>query len=65
MNVSREQLHDLINIVDASEFDVLYHVLSKFIPEDTPTSNEIEAIEIGREAFRQGDCVRHEDIDWN
>lgn len=65
MLVQREQLHELIDIVDISEYNVVYHLLSKFIREDAPAPDEAEAIRMGREAFAQGDYVRHEDIDWN
>ncbi len=65
MNVKREQLHELIDVVDVSEFDVLYRLLAKFIPEDQPTRDEIQAIQAGRDAFMRGEYVGHEDIDWN
>jgi len=37
----------------------------KFIREDFPTQDEIEAIAAGREDFRLGRTVKHEDIDWD
>lgn len=65
MKVNREQLHELIDVVDVSEYDVLYHILSKFIPEDAPSLDEIQAIRAGRKSFEQGEATRLEDIDWN
>jgi predicted transcriptional regulator len=65
MIANRKQLHDLIDAVDASEFNILYHLLIKFIPEDVPAADETEAIHIGREEFARGEFVRHEDINWN
>ena len=65
MNANREQLHELIDIVDVSEFDVIYHLLTKFIQEDTPTPDEVRAIRAGRESFERGEFVRHEDVPWN
>jgi len=64
MNVNRKQLHDLIDVVDDSEINVIYHLLTKFIPEDTPTTEEINAIQIGRESIARGEVTRHDDIDW-
>ena len=65
MNISREQLHEMVDAVDTAEYDVVYHVLSKFIREDFPTQDEIDAIKVGREDFRLGHTVRHEDINWD
>ena len=65
MSVSRQQLHELIDIIDSKELNVLYHLLTKFVPEDAATPDEIEAIRIGREEFMRGETVSHDDIDWN
>jgi predicted transcriptional regulator len=65
MTVSRNQLHDLIDVVDTSEYTILYHLLKKFIPEETPAPDEIEAIREGRESLKQGEYTKHEDINWN
>ena len=65
MNANRQQLHDIIDIVDPKELNVLYQVLIKFIPEDEPTIDEIEAIRSGREEIKRGETVSHDDIDWD
>ena len=65
MNVSRQQLHNIINVVDSGALDVLYQVLIKFMPEDEPTPDEIEAIRMGREEIKRGETVSHDDIDWD
>ena len=65
MIATRQQLRDIIDIVDSSELNVLYQVLIKFIPEAEPMPDEIEAIRIGREEIRRGDIVNHDEIDWN
>ena len=44
---------------------ILYHLLAKFIPEDMPTLDEIEAIEAGRREIADGEYVRHDEIDWS
>lgn len=61
----RQQLHDIIDVIDTKELDILYQVLIKFIPEDEPTPDEIEAIRKGREEIRRGETVSHDDINWN
>jgi hypothetical protein len=65
LNVNRQHLHNIIDVVDSQALDVLYQVLIKFIPEDEPTPDEIEAIRIGREEIRRGETVSHDDIEWN
>ncbi|MCL1904018.1 MAG: hypothetical protein FWF94_06345 [Oscillospiraceae bacterium] len=65
MSVNRQQLHDLIDVVNPNELDVLFCVLSKFISEDTPLHDEIEAIEKGRNEIRNGEYVNHHDINWD
>ena len=65
MTATRQQLRDIIDIVDSNELGVLYQVLIKFIPEAIPMPDEIEAIRIGREEIKRGETVNHDDIDWN
>ena len=65
MNVNRQQLHNIIDVVDSEALNVLYQVLVKFMPEEEPTPDEIEAIRMGREEIKRGETVNHNDIDWN
>ena len=65
MVAMRKQLHDIIDIVDSSELNILYQVLAKFIPEDAPMPDEIEAIRLGREEIKNGETVGFDDIDWD
>ena len=65
MTATRQQLRDIIDVVDQSELSILYHVLVKFIPESTPLPDEINAIQLGRDEIFRGEIVRHEDIDWS
>jgi hypothetical protein len=63
--INRQQLHDLINIVDSREFDIIYRLLMKFIPEATPFPDEIEAIQRGRKQIENGEVTNFDDIDWD
>ena len=65
MIATRQQLRDIIDVVDSKELNVLYQVLIKFIPESEPMPDEIEAIRSGREEIRRGDIVSHDEIDWS
>ena len=65
MDIQRKYLHDLLDIVDKSELETLYHILIKFVPYDTPAEDEIEAINIGEKAIANGEFVNINDIDWD
>lgn len=65
MIIDRQQLHALVDVVDAKEFNIVYHVLAKFIPSDIPTLDEITAIAAGRDAIQRGEVFRDDEIDWN
>ncbi|MCL2053744.1 MAG: hypothetical protein FWG90_04770 [Oscillospiraceae bacterium] len=65
MNATRQQLHNIIDLVNVRELNVLYQVLIKFMSEDEATPDEIEAIRIGREEFKRGETINHYDIDWD
>jgi len=65
MTATRQQLRDIIDVVDSNELNVLYQVLIKFIPETVPMPDEAEAIRLGRDEIRRGETVSHDAIDWN
>ena len=65
MVATRQQLREIIDIVDSNELNVLYQVLIKFIPDAEPMPDEIEAIQLGREEIRRRDIISHDDIDWS
>ena len=65
MSVNRQQLHDLVDVIAVEELNIVYHVLTKFIPEEMPIPDEIAAIEAGREAVQRGEVFRDDEIDWN
>jgi len=64
MVATREQLRNIIDVVDSNDLNVLYQVLVKFIPEVEPLPDEIEAIRLGREEIKHGELYTMEDIDW-
>jgi hypothetical protein len=65
MTATRQQLRDIIDVVDSNELGILYQVLIKFIPESIPMPDEIEAIRLGRDEIRRGETVSHDEIDWS
>ena len=60
--MSKEAIIDLIDNVDESEFDLLYHVILKFVKAVPPLPDEIEAIELGEAAYEKGEIYSHEDV---
>ena len=64
MTAIRQQLRDIIDVVDSNELGVLYQILIKFIPETIPMPDEIEGIRLGRDEIHRGETVSHDDIDW-
>lgn len=63
--MSRDALRNLIEMVPEEDIEVLYKVIIKFIPEDKPERDEIEAIEEGRRDRMENGTVSHKDIDWD
>lgn len=55
--MSKEVLKDLI--------DKIYQILIKFVPEDQPLSDEIEAISKGKKELENGEVKKLEDIQWD
>ena len=63
--MNRQALHALVDIVDDTEIETLYRVLIKFVPEDTPTLDEIKAINEAHSQFKKGEYISHQDINWD
>lgn len=64
-NMSKEMLKNLIELVPEDDIEVLYRVIIKFIPEEPPLPDEIDAILEGRKDRAKHGTVSHEDIDWD
>ena len=65
MKTTRQQLHDLVDMVDEIGFDTLYNVLIRFIPSDEPLPDEIASHAAALEDYDRRDLLKHEDIDWS
>ena len=65
MNINRQPLHDLVDVVAVEELNIVYHILTKFIPEEMPMPDEIAAIAAGREAAQRGEVFQDDEIDWD
>ena len=63
--MSRETIKTLIDLVPEEDVEILYEVITKFIPESLPEPDEIEAIEEGRKDMLENGAVADEDVNWN
>lgn len=65
MSTTLGQLHSLLDNVNPKEYDILFHLLMKFIPEDTPLPDEIAAIQKMDDAINHNQLYDGSAIDWN
>ena len=63
--MSRDALKNLIELVPDNEIEVLYKVIIKFIPSETPEDGEIEMLEVGKADRLKNGTIKHGDINWN
>lgn len=63
--MSREMLKNLIELVPEEDVDVLFRVIVKFIPEDEPLPDEIEAILEAKRDIAVHGTVNHDQINWD
>ena len=63
--MSKEMLHSLIDLLPDADAETIYRVLIKFVPEDTPLPDEVEAIERGHREKASGEVENLENIDWD
>ena len=63
--ITLKQLHNIVDIVNPQEYELIYKLLIKFIAETEPMDDEIEAAERLDNAIINGDTVGFDDIDWS
>ncbi|HBN10943.1 MAG TPA: hypothetical protein DIW26_09090 [Ruminococcus sp.] len=60
---TREMICDLINYkVPATDLELLYQLILKFIPADTATPDELEAL---AETAKETEFISHDSINWD
>lgn len=60
--MSREMLHNLVEIVDEKEIETVCRILLKFVEEDTAAPDEVEAIREARQEIERGELFSHEAV---
>ncbi len=60
--MSREAIKNLVDMIPEKDIDTIYKVLIRFVPEDEPLPDELEAI---REAKADtSPTISHDAINW-
>lgn len=63
--MSKEMLKGLIDLIDDSDMETIFQVLVRFVPEDKPLPDEVEAIARANQSIAENGIVGYDAIDWN
>ena len=63
--MSKEMLKGLIDLIDESDTDTIFEVLIRFVPEDKPLPDEVEAIARADRSIVENGTVAYDAIDWD
>jgi hypothetical protein len=63
--MSKEMLKGLIELVPEEDIETLYKVVVKFIPEEAPLPDEVEAIARANKSIAENGTIPHEAINWD
>ena len=58
-------LKGLIELVPDEDIETIYNVVVRFIPEDAPLPDEIEAIARANKSIAENGTVSHDVINWD
>lgn len=61
--MSKEALKNMIDLVPDEDIETIYKVVVKFIPEDRPEPDELDAIAAAR--ADKEPTISHDDIHWD
>ena len=62
--MQKEILKNLIDMIDEKDTETIFRVLVRFVPEEVPLPDEIEAIVKANESIRDCGTISHDDINW-
>lgn len=63
--MSKEMVKGLIDLIDDSDMDTIFKILVRFVPEEAPLPDEIEAIKRADKSISKYGTVSHESINWD
>lgn len=62
--MSKDVLHNLIDMLNETDTETIYNVLVRFIPDVKPSDDEIDAITQAEEDIKNGDVFKLSAISW-
>ena len=63
--MSREALKNLIDMIDERDIETIFKVLIRFVPEDMPLPDELEAITKANRSIEEYGTTPHDEINWD
>ena len=63
--MKKEILKSLIDLIDDNDTETIFRVLIRFVPEDVPLPDEIEAIARANQSLNTCGTVSHENVNWD
>ena len=63
--MKKEILKSLIDLIGDNDTETIFRVLIRFVPEDVPLPDEIEAITRVNQSLNTYETVSHEDVNWD
>ena len=61
----KEMAKGLIDLIDDKDMDIIFKILVRFVPEEAPLPDELEAIKKANENISKYGTVSHESINWD
>ena len=63
--MNKELLKSLIDLIDENDTETIFRVLIRFVSEDVPLPDEIEAIVKANADIETHGTISHENINWD
>ncbi len=65
MEMVKEQAFEIFDLLSEQEQILVLELLKRLAPDDVATPEDIAAHEAAMDDYKNGELVRHEDINWN
>ena len=63
--MNKEMLKGLIDLIDEKDTDTIFRLLIRFVSEDIPLPDEIEAILLSDKDIRVNGTITHDMLNWD